>query len=196
MNCSEPKVRPAAATTLAILIAFVMGRAVSGSEPVRLTTDGTLKLAPMFIERGDEIAFASHESPNLVAIVRLRLSDGTRRRVHPTVVNHQFDPAFSGDGRLHAYARSSNGAGNRGHARQEGVRLSTSRIARDGPQPIHRAGRLSRRLQPVGCRRASDQQREFAGAGSQALDRFRRNERLAGLLARFAEDRVRVEQIG
>ena len=26
--------------------------------------------------------------------------------MHPTVVNHQFDPAFSPDGHLHAYARS------------------------------------------------------------------------------------------
>ena len=107
MNCSERTVRPAAATVLAVLIAFATASAASGGEPVRLTTDGTLKLAPVFIDKGDEIAFASHESPNLVAVVRLKLSDGTRRRVHPTVVNHQFDPAFSGDGRFHAYARSS-----------------------------------------------------------------------------------------
>jgi Tol biopolymer transport system component len=92
---------------LAILIAFAAVGPASGGEPVRLTTDGTLKLSPVFIGKGDEIAFASHESPNLVAIVLLKLSDGTRRRMHPSVVNHQFDPAFSGDGRLHAFARSS-----------------------------------------------------------------------------------------
>jgi len=72
-----------------------------------LTSDGTLKLAPVFITNGDEIACATHEVPNLVSIVRLKPSDGSRRRQHPTVVNHQFDPAFSRDGRYHAYARSS-----------------------------------------------------------------------------------------
>jgi TolB protein len=79
----------------------------SAGEPARrLTTDGTLKLAPVFIGEGDELVFASHELPNLVAIVRLTLSDGSRQRLHPTVVNHQFDPAFSRDGRWHAFARS------------------------------------------------------------------------------------------
>jgi TolB protein len=72
-----------------------------------LTSDGTLKLAPVFLSDGDELAYATHEIPNLVSIVRLKLSDGSRRRMHPGVVSHQFDPAFSRDGRLHAYARSS-----------------------------------------------------------------------------------------
>ena len=89
------------------LIALATASAAQQREPVRLTTDGTLKLAPVFIDKGDEIVFACHEAPNLVAIVRLKLSDGSRRRMHPTVVNHQFDPAFSRDGRFHAYARSS-----------------------------------------------------------------------------------------
>ena len=92
---------------LAILVALSACSATGADEPVRLTTDGTLKLAPVFVDKGDEVVFATHEVPNLVAIVRLKLSDGSRRRVHPTVVNHQFDPAFSRDGRLHAYARSS-----------------------------------------------------------------------------------------
>ena len=61
---------------------------------------------PVVVENGEEVIFATHEAPNLVAIVRLTLSDGSRRRMHPTVVNHQFDPAFSPDGHLHAYARS------------------------------------------------------------------------------------------
>jgi TolB protein len=108
MNCSEQQIVPTPkAALLAIVIAFATANAATGGEPVRLTTDGTLKLSPVFIGKGDEIAFASHESPNLVAIVLLKLSDGTRRRMHSSVVNHQFDPAFSGDGRLHAYARSS-----------------------------------------------------------------------------------------
>jgi TolB protein len=78
------------------------------SEPVRITVDGTLKLAPVFVGDGAEVAFATHEQANLVSIIRLRLSDGTRRREHPTVTSHQFDPAYSRDGRFHAYAMSSN----------------------------------------------------------------------------------------
>jgi TolB protein len=78
----------------------------SASEPSRLTTDGSLKLAPVFNNSGDEVVFATHELPNLVSIVTLRLSDHSRRRLHPTVVNHQFDPAFSRDGRYHAFGRS------------------------------------------------------------------------------------------
>jgi TolB protein len=108
MNCSERSPgRRGFGRTLAILVMLSAGGATKGGEPVRLTTDGTLKLAPVFIDKGDEIVFATHEAPNLVAVVRLKLSDGSRRRMHPTVVNHQFDPAFSRDGRLHAYARSS-----------------------------------------------------------------------------------------
>ncbi len=68
-------------------------------------TDGTLKPGPVFTTGGEEVVFATHERPNLIAIVGLKLSDGSRRRLHPTVVNHQFDPAFSRDGRWHAYVR-------------------------------------------------------------------------------------------
>ena len=91
----------------AIIVAFSSGIATTAAEPSRLTADGTLKLAPVFISNGDEVVFATHEVPNLVSIVGLRLSDHSRRRLHPTVVNHQFDPAFSRDGRYHAYGRSS-----------------------------------------------------------------------------------------
>ena len=107
MNCSERHHRhPASFAGWAILLALCACAAARASEPVRLTTDGSLKLAPVFVEKGDEVVFATHAAPNLVAIVRLKLGDGSRRRMHPTVVNHQFDPAFSRDGRFHAYARS------------------------------------------------------------------------------------------
>ena len=136
------------------------------------TTDGTLKLAPVFVDKGDEVVFATHEAPNLVAIVRLKLSDGSRRRLHPTVVNHQFDPAFSRDGRFHAYARSATSPQMvlviQDLAREEGIGLSTARIARDRAQSLVRARRLARRLQPFGCRRPSDQLGEHAGTGPEA----------------------------
>ncbi len=108
MSCSDPCPRQRYRHHLfAIIVAFSSGIAAAGAEPSRLTTDGTLKLGPVFISNGDEVVFATHEVPNLVSIVGLRLSDHSRRRLHPTVVNHQFDPAFSRDGRYHAYGRSS-----------------------------------------------------------------------------------------
>jgi TolB protein len=91
---------------IALLAAIFAAPIAPAAERVeRLTTDGTLKLAPVFSSAGDELVFATHERPNLVAIVALKLGDGSRRRLHPTVVNHQFDPTFSRDGRWHAYAR-------------------------------------------------------------------------------------------
>jgi TolB protein len=106
MSCSERSRRPS--RTFAIVVALFPLVAAPGDEPARrLTTDGTLKLGPVFFNNGAEVAFATHEVPNLVSIVCFKLSDGSRRRQHPTVVSHQFDPAFSPDGRYHAYARSS-----------------------------------------------------------------------------------------
>lgn len=73
----------------------------------RMTSDGKRKLAPAFIN-AQEIAVAVHESPNLVAIKRYRLQDGTHERLHAAVAAHQFDPAFSRDGQRHAYVMSAN----------------------------------------------------------------------------------------
>ena len=90
-------------TSLALLQASAC---VIGAEPRRLTRDGARKIAPVLIEGGDAIVYASHERPNLVALVRLDLRRGVRERVLPKVVNHQFDPAFSTDGRHLAYSRT------------------------------------------------------------------------------------------
>ena len=91
---------------IALFVAALALETTAASEPVRITVDGTLKIAPVFIGKGEELAFATHEQPTMVSIERLRLSDGTRRREHSTVTSHQFDPAYSRDGRFHAYAMS------------------------------------------------------------------------------------------
>ncbi len=62
-------------------------------------------MAPTFVD-GDSVVFATHERPNLVALVQVSCRDGARERVLPKVVNHQFDPAFSADGRYLAYSRA------------------------------------------------------------------------------------------
>jgi hypothetical protein len=73
--------------------------------PRRLTHDGRRKLAPAF-RSAREIAVAVHVSPTLVAILRLGIEGGPAERMHPSLTAHQFDPAFSADGRRHAFALS------------------------------------------------------------------------------------------
>lgn len=90
----------------AILVVFCAAGLCAG-EARRLTHDGKRKIAPVFTAGGQEVVYSVHEAPNLVAIFRLRLADGTRERIHPGLVAHQFDPAFSPDGRYHAFALSS-----------------------------------------------------------------------------------------
>jgi Tol biopolymer transport system component len=68
--------------------------------------DGKLKSAPVFAGN-EEIVFAVHEAPTLVALKRLKLKDGTQELVHPSLKAHQFDAAFSRDGRYHCFALSS-----------------------------------------------------------------------------------------
>ncbi len=62
-------------------------------------------MAPTFVN-GDTLVFATHVRPNLVALVQVSCRDGAQARVLPKVVNHQFDPTFSADGRYLAYSRA------------------------------------------------------------------------------------------
>lgn len=74
-------------------------------EARQLTRDGKLKFAPAF-SGPEEVVFVVHDGPNQVVLRRLRLRDGELERVHPQISEHQFDPAFSADGRYHAFAKS------------------------------------------------------------------------------------------
>src|SRR5579864_4229792 len=102
MNCSEP---PRICIWTALLALSLPAGWLYGAEPQQLTTDGKLKSAPVFASR-QEIVFAVHEAPNLVALKRLKLKDGTQELLHSTLKAHQFDPTFSLDGRYHCFALS------------------------------------------------------------------------------------------
>jgi TolB protein len=94
-----------AALQALVLVLGLPDGLLRAAEPQRLTTDGKLKSAPVFA--GDqEIVFSVHDSPNLVALKRLKLKDGTQERLHPSLTAHQLDPAFSPDGRYHCFALS------------------------------------------------------------------------------------------
>ncbi|HZW29823.1 MAG TPA: hypothetical protein VFF52_03895, partial [Isosphaeraceae bacterium] len=101
----EPRCRSARAAGIAFL-ALLITMPTAASEPVRLTRDGTRKLAPTFVDGGAALVYAAHERPNLVALVQLDRQSCSCHRVLPKVVNHQFDPAVTADGRYLAYSRT------------------------------------------------------------------------------------------
>ncbi len=80
--------------------------ALAAGEAERLTTDGKLKSAPVFAS-ANEVVFAVHDIPNQVVLKRLKLKDRTQELAHPSLKAHQFDPAFSPDGRYHCFSLSS-----------------------------------------------------------------------------------------
>src|SRR5262245_30117172 len=100
MSCSNATVR-----AFLTVLGLAAG-SLPAAGPKRLTTDGKLKSAPVFASR-EEIVFAVHQLTNQVALRRLRLNDGSQEVLHPAVKAHQFDPAYSTDGRYHCYCMSS-----------------------------------------------------------------------------------------
>ena len=112
MNCSERRASPP------FLAMIATGSCSSHSDSAtpaarahgRLTTDGTLKLAPVFISNGDEIVFATHEVPNLVVDrspqVERRLAaptapDGRQPSVRPGLLARRALSRICADRRLH-----------------------------------------------------------------------------------------------
>ena len=88
---------------LSCVLLCIVPQTLTAAEPRRLTRDGTLKLAPVFVEKGDAVYFAAHDEPTRVSLLRLRLSDGRQERVDPTLTAHQLDPDVSADGRYLAF---------------------------------------------------------------------------------------------
>ena len=76
------------------------------SEPRRLTDDGRLKFSPCFSDEGRQIVYSVHENPTQVLLKRLTIADGAKETLLPSIGAHQWDPAFSPDGRFWCYARS------------------------------------------------------------------------------------------
>jgi TolB protein len=104
---TTPRSRRGNPVPIAVVLILLGAIAALASEPVRLTRDGARKMAPTFVDSGDTVVFATHERPNLVALVQVSCREGgARERVLPKVVNHQFDPAFSADGHFLAYSRA------------------------------------------------------------------------------------------
>ncbi len=80
---------------------------LSSAEPQPLTRDGLLKFAPVFVPGGQGVVFSVHNVPNRVSLMQLTFADGKQRLLYPSLTTHQFDAAFSKDGRYHCFAMSS-----------------------------------------------------------------------------------------
>jgi len=83
------------------------GNNLFAAKPLQLTKDGVYKFAPTFTDEGRAVVFSVRDMPNRVSLKRLTLSDSKEQLLFPTMTDHQFDPAFSNDGRFLCYVRSS-----------------------------------------------------------------------------------------
>jgi Tol biopolymer transport system component len=101
MSCRFPVI------SVATLAMTVVCLACDAGEPERITSDGRLKFAPTFNDNGGEIVFAVHNVPNRVSLMRLKLAGSGQELLYPSMSEHQFDPAFSIDGTIQSFVKSS-----------------------------------------------------------------------------------------
>ncbi|MDA0836003.1 MAG: DPP IV N-terminal domain-containing protein [Planctomycetota bacterium] len=92
---------------VSIVLTLLMPTVASTADPERLTTDGVMKFSPVYYPGKNAIVYCLHESPTRVALWKLNLDDRTQHRFYEPETSHQFDAAFSSDGRYHAFCRSS-----------------------------------------------------------------------------------------
>jgi TolB protein len=73
---------------------------------IRVTTDGKMKMDPVFIKKGEEIIYTVQESPTQMSLMRLKLADRSVDRLHPQATTNEFEAAFTPDGRYVAFVQS------------------------------------------------------------------------------------------
>jgi TolB protein len=91
---------------VALLLLPAMAAPTFSAAPRRLTDDGRLKFAPVFLGEGDEIAYSVHDVPNRLTLMRLKLADGSQTRMFPETEQHLLDPTMSRNGRYIVFARA------------------------------------------------------------------------------------------
>lgn len=72
----------------------------------QLTDDGRLKTDPVFLSNGQDLVFTILETPVQYSLMRLTMQNGSIERLHPKATTSEFEPAFSGDGRIYAFVQS------------------------------------------------------------------------------------------
>jgi Tol biopolymer transport system component len=74
-------------------------------DPVRLTTDGTLKQDPVFL-KGGEIVYTLLETPTQMRLMRLKPGDKVPAKLHPEATTNEFEVTFTADGGFYAFVQS------------------------------------------------------------------------------------------
>ena len=90
----------------AISVAILIAGTVRAGQPTRLTTDGTNKRDPSFVDNGNALIYCYDETAALVRMMRLNLQDGEATPVFADAGDkHHIEPAVSPDGRYMAYTQ-------------------------------------------------------------------------------------------
>ncbi|MCS6851774.1 MAG: hypothetical protein NZ700_11470 [Gemmataceae bacterium] len=79
---------------------------MSFAEPKRLTSDGQLKMDPVFVEGGEAIVYTVQESPTMMSLMKVSSRGGKPERLHPEATTAEFEATFSADGRYYAFVQS------------------------------------------------------------------------------------------
>jgi Tol biopolymer transport system component len=79
---------------------------MASSNEQRLTSDGRMKMDPVFIKDGAEVIYTVQESPTQMSLLRLKLADGSVERFHPQATTSEFEVTFTPDGRYYAFVQS------------------------------------------------------------------------------------------
>ncbi len=94
------------AVMLGAVTAMLAATIAVAAEPVRLTSDGTNKRDPRFIEGGESLIYCYDETPALIRMMRITLPDGEPRPVFENSGDkHHLEPDVSPDGRFIAYTQ-------------------------------------------------------------------------------------------
>lgn len=89
-----------------LLAIFLASADASAGEPVRLTTDGSLKRDPCFVEDGSKLVYCYDEGPDLVRMLQMKMADRSITPVFEDAGNrHNLEPAWSLDGKWIAYTQ-------------------------------------------------------------------------------------------
>jgi len=75
----------------------------SSAASVQLTTDGSLKRDPVFINDGTEVVYCVDEGPDLIRMMKVSLGDSKSVNYFEGANKHQIEPAFSRNGRYIAF---------------------------------------------------------------------------------------------
>jgi Tol biopolymer transport system component len=89
-----------------LLIAVSATSHLFAAEPRRLTTDGHLKMDPVFISGGEELVYTVLETPFQTSLMRLKVASGKSSRLFPEAATTEFEPAFSRDERYCAFVQN------------------------------------------------------------------------------------------